>query len=284
LSRPLSPSIALACSELLEVVSRNAVTPAGATGLALGAVPSVDVLDAAMAFRWIEVAPEGALKATARGARALAESDGRRRLRLLLIDYVEAMSPSWLYLTPSGRRETLLQAPPGIRQVIVESGLAYDDDEDAVAFWDGLAARARGSRDASLAEIGRRGERLTVEHERTRTGVLPKWIALDSSSDGYDVLSMVSASDQRRLTVEVKASERPLSLAYFHLTRNEWEMANESLNHVFHLWSLVGPRPMLATLSINHVLAHVPADSGDGCWKSVSIPFEAFAGEFSTIA
>ena len=44
--------------------------------------------------------------------------------------------------------------------------------------------RARGLRDGVLTEIGRRGERLTLQYEQSRTGVEPKWIALESSAHG----------------------------------------------------------------------------------------------------
>ncbi|CAD7050733.1 hypothetical protein RHAB21_04209 [Pseudorhizobium halotolerans] len=56
----------------------------------------------------------------------------------MLVDFIEVEQPPWLQLVPYGRRETLLQAPPSIRQVFVGSGLAYGDDEDTVRFWDGL--------------------------------------------------------------------------------------------------------------------------------------------------
>lgn len=161
-----------------------------------------------------------------------------------------------------------------------------DDDFGAGGLDEGdvralIAARARGSRDAFLSEIGRRGERLTVNHEAARTGRCPKWVALDSSAEGYDVLSRMSSANYRRLTIEVKASERPLSSAAFHLTRNEWETALESLNHVFHLWVISAPIPMIAVLSVEQVSGHIPADSGNGYWESVSIPFREFSSLFS---
>lgn len=281
MSRPLSPGVAFGCSELLVAVSRNVLTPGGVLSLSLGSAPPRDVLDATVALRWIETNPEGQLSATPRGMRALAEPDGRRRLRLLVFDHVEAENPPWLHLAPSGRRDTLMHAPAGVRQVLVEAGLAYGDDDETVSFWDGLSARARGARDATLSGIGRRGERLTVEREAARTGQPPKWIALDSASDGYDVLSRISADDPRWLTIEVKASERPVSRAEFHLTRNEWDMAGEALNHAFHLWDLSGPEPLLAVISVEHISEHVPTDSGDGCWESVGIPFRAFSALFT---
>lgn len=281
MSRPLSPGVAFGCSELLGAVTRNALTPSGVLSLSLGSAPPKDVLDTTIALRWIEITPEGLLAPTPRGERAMAEPDGRRRLRLLVLDHVEADNPPWLHLAPAGRRETLLHAPAGVRQVFVEAGLAYGEDEETVAFWDGLAARARGSRDISLSEIGRRGERLTIERETVRTGHPPKWIALESASDGYDVLSRMSADDPRRLTIEVKATERPVSRATFHLTRNEWETASEALNHAFYLWNLSGPQPLLAVLSVDQVSSHVPANSGEGTWESVSIPFGAFSAFFA---
>lgn len=234
-----------------------------------------------MSLRWLDVTPDGLLAATPLGERVLAEGDPRRQLRLLVLDHVQAENPSWLHLAPAGRRDTLLHAPPGVRQVLVEAGLAYGDEEDVVAFWDSLAARARGARDAVLSEIGRQGERLTIERETTRTGRAPKWIALDSSSDGYDVLSTVSTADARRLTIEVKASERGISRATFHLTRNEWEMAGESLHHAFHLWDISGGRPKLAVITVAGAASHVPVDSGGGSWESVSVPFSAFAELFA---
>lgn len=279
--RPLSPGVAFGCTELIGVASRNSLTPGGVLSLSLGSASPKDVLDATFALRWIEVTPEGLLRPTMRGARVMEESDDRHKLRLLVLDHVEAENPSWLHLAPAGRRETLLHAPPGVRQVIVEAGLAYGEDEATVAFWDGLAARARGSRDASLSEIGRRGERLTVEYETSRLGQPPKWIALDSSSEGYDVLSRVSSSDMRRLTIEVKASERPLSCAAFHLTRNEWEIAQESLNHAFHLWNMSGSQPLLAVISVTQLSSHIPVNTGDGSWESVLIPFRAFSASFA---
>ena len=51
----------------------------------------------------------------------------------------------------------------GVAQVFVEAGLANGFDDDVVAFWDELAARARGLRDVKLSEFGREGEKLTIK-------------------------------------------------------------------------------------------------------------------------
>lgn len=279
-SRPLSPGVAFGCVELLGVVSRNSVTPSNAISLALGSVSSRDILQASLDLRWIAISETGNLAPTPKGVNVLSAPDVLSRLRLLVLDHIDADNPPWLQLASAGRRDTLLQAPAGICQVLVEAGLAYGDDDETVAFWDTLAARSRGIRNARLAETGRTGERLSIAHEKARTGRAPKWIALDSNSDGYDVLSCVSSDNPRRLTIEVKTSERGGLTGCFFLTRNEWSLAEDSLNHVFHLWDIGGRTPRLAVLHVEEVAAHVSDDRGEGAWESVRIPFASFESSF----
>jgi Domain of unknown function (DUF3883) len=280
----LSPGVAFGCIELLGVVKRNHLTPGGVHSLSLGSVSSAAIYRACLELAWIEVQPDGLLSVTVRGERAAIARSPQAGLRTMLVDFIEVEQPPWLQLVPYGRRETLLQAPPGVRQVFVEAGLAYGDDDETVRFWDALAARARGLRDGALTEIGRRGERLTLQYERHRTGVEPKWIALEASSDGYDVLSRVSMSDTRRMTIEVKTSEQSVEFALFHLTRNEWENACCSSAHRFHLWSLTSSKSQLAVLTVEQVWLHVPSDRCSGIWKTVSIPFAAFQASFTECA
>lgn len=279
--RPLSPGVAFGCVELLGVVSRNSVTPGGVLSLSLGSVSPRDILEATIELRWLVISETGFLELAPNGESALSASNDRTRLRKLILDHIDVQNPPWLQLASAGRRELLLQAPSGTRQVLVEAGLAYDDDPETVSFWDTLAARARGMRNALLTETGRVGERLSIAYEKTRTGREPKWIALDSNYDGYDVLSRVSSEDQRRLTIEVKASTQAHLSGAFHLTRNEWCLAEDSINHVFHLWNLGGDTPQLAVLSVDQLAAHVPDDCGEGAWESVRIPFSSFVPLFN---
>jgi hypothetical protein len=279
-SRPLSPSVAFGCVELLGVVSRNEITVGGVESLALGAVPSRDILATAVDLQWLSTSENGLLILSNKGDRVLSAPNDLARLRLLVLDHIETKNPPWIQLASSGRREVLLQAPKGVCQVLVEAGLAYDADLETVSFWDTLAARARGMRNAALVETGRHGERLSIAYEKQRTGREPKWIALDSNSDGYDVLSRVSADDPHRLTIEVKASSQAGLTGLFHVTRNEWNLALESLNHVFHLWDVSSIPPRLAILTPVQVAEHAPADIGTGEWELARIPFATFAPLF----
>jgi hypothetical protein len=280
--RPLSPSVAFGCVELLGVVSRNAITAGGVEMLALGPVPSRDILAAAFDLQWLSTSENGLLAPTVKGERVMSAPNDLTRLRLLVLDYIDVENPPWTQLASSGRREVLLQAPKGVCQVFVEAGLAYGADADTVSFWDALAARARGIRNAVLTETGRLGEKLSIAHETRRTGKDPKWIALDSNVDGYDVLSQVSADDSRRLTIEVKASAQAGLSGLFHLTRNEWNLASESLNHIFHLWDVSTNFARLAVLTPEQVAEHAPTDIGAGEWELARIPFACFESLFLT--
>lgn len=281
--RPMSPSVAFGCIELLSVAERYPLIPGAVHTLSLGAVPSQDILDAALDIRWLSVSADGFLKPTPRGERALAATSSRAKLRVLVLDHIDARYPPWLQLASSGRREVLMHAPKELRQIFVEAGLAYDGDAETVAFWDDLASRARGARDEALTEIGRTGERLTVEYEKCRTGADPKWVALDSNSDGYDVLSRLDMGDSRRLVIEVKTSTQGLA-GYFHVSRNEWEVAEDALFHSFHLWDISNETPRLAVLDPDEVREHAPRDGGMGSWQSVRIPFAVFGGAFRPVA
>ena len=278
--RALSPSIAYGCIELIGAVSRNDLTPVDATSLTLASVRSGDVLATALSIRWIELSDSGLLTLTLCGSRVLEAADIRVALRFLILDYIDAENPSWVQLATYGRREVLSQAPTDLAQVFVEAGLGYGVGDDVVSFWDALAARARGIRGVSLTETGRQGERLTLLFERLRVNDEPKWIALDSNSDGYDVLSRVSASDRRRLTIEVKASVQHGLAGHFYLSQNEWSLALDSRFHTFHLWDISTEQPRLAILDVGHVQEHVPKNIGQGEWQSIRVPFAAFSAQF----
>ena len=56
-----------------------------------------------------------------------------------------------------------------MRQCFKEAGLADGYGEDVVAWWDRLAGRFRGAKDYQYTEIGRRGERLSFDHEYSWT-------------------------------------------------------------------------------------------------------------------
>ncbi|MBL8438561.1 MAG: DUF3883 domain-containing protein [Zoogloeaceae bacterium] len=220
---------------------------------------------------------------TPSGSRLVALQGYEPMLRQALLDHIDAENPPWVQCAAYGRSRVLAFAGNCVAQVLVEAGLANGFDDDVVAFWDELAARARGLRDTKLLELGRQGERLTIKHEEARTGIKPKWVAINNNADGYDVLSVVGKGDARALSIEVKASSSGMS-GSLYLTRNEWEMSQERERHLFHLWDLRSEPPRLAKVLAPDMLDHVPADAGQGRWEVVEVPFFVFAPMFESQA
>lgn len=278
---PFSPGVAQGCFELLGIASCSSLSIGQivASFSHFSAIRSSEIAAFAQGTGWIRSSEDGTAALTPEGARLLSLAGYEPMLRQALLDHIEAAKPPWVQCAAYGRSRVMSFVGSGVAQIMVEAGLANGFEDEVVAFWDELATRARGLRDASLSRIGLEGERLTISHEEARTGRKPKWVAVNSNSDGYDVLSIVGDGDSRSLSIEVKTSTQGQAGA-FHLSRNEWEMAQERMAHLFHLWDVKSAPPKLAKVSVEEMSGHVPIDSGSGTWESVAIPFAAFAPRF----
>lgn len=282
----LSPTVAARCFDILRIVHENPL----AFERLRHELPrdsrfdNEAMLKLSQDLGWIRVDDLGNAVLGAAGGRLLAlDAAGPARLRRALLDYVEALRPPWTKLALDGRTRTLQFAPAGLVQTMSDAYLAAGHDDEVVEFWDRLAAIARGQADIRLSEIGRRGERLTIEFERGRTGVDPSWRSIESNTDGYDVLSIVSSEDPALQQIEVKTSTSGLS-GSLHITRNEWDMMENMKHHVFHLWNIRRDDDLqLAIIPRACMAAHVPADKGSGIWKEFELPFHEFADQFEPI-
>ena len=277
-----SPGIAQGCHELL-ILAKKHPNPAPyflSAFSTFGSIASEKIFSTAQAMRWVCTDDAGNIAPTVEGERLLHTSGYPALLRQMLLDFIDIERPSWVQSALSGRAKVLHFAGAEIGQIFVEALLADGVDSDTVAFWDTLAARARGLKDERQNQVGRLGERLTLDYETQRTGRTAKWISIESNEDGYDVLSVVSDSDSRKLSIEVKASSMGLHGA-FYLTVNEWERAQETKTHAFHLWDVSKAPYALCVLDVEQVATHVPNDSGLGTWQTVQVPFAAFRENFS---
>ena len=277
-----SPGLAQGCFELLGIASRNALTipQIHAAFAYLGSLPTTKVIGTAQGLGWLRANEEGIASITLSGARLFALAGYAPMLRQALLDYIDIERPPWVQNATYGRSRVIRFAGSELAQVFVEAGLAHGITDEVVAFWDVMAALARGQKNSRLSEIGRQGERLSIAHERIRTGRTPKWVAIDNNEDGYDVLSIVEPDDARPLSIEVKASTMGLS-GSLHLTRNEWERSQEVENHTFHLWAMKSKsQNALAVIVPTELQNHVPTDSGLGSWEEVQIPFSVFSSQF----
>lgn len=279
-----SPGIAQGCHELLTLVKKHQHPPQYILHAFayLGAIPTEKIFSTAQALDWLCVDEHGYLAPTVSGERLLGTSGYAHLLRQMLLDYIDIERPSWIQNAISGRYKVLGFAGAEIAQVLVEANLADGVDDETVAFWDTLAARARGQKDDRLNQLGRQGERLSLSYEHHRTDQKARWISIESNEDGYDILSVLDKEDPRKLSIEVKASSMGIH-GVFHLTVNEWERAQEAPHHVFHLWDVSKIPARLCVVPVITMAQHVPTNSGEGAWESVRVPFVAFEHGFTTM-
>ncbi len=278
----LSPGVAHGCFNLLRIVGEHRLPLSRVSSEVprFESLKTEDLLELCQRLNWIRANDAGEAALAPAGDRMLAIGSERERLRQALIDYVEIERPDWLQLSIDGRSRCMKFGPTGVMQTISEAYLADGYDPDVVVFWDLLAAIARGQRSAAVSAIGRRGERLTLDFERRRTGKDPVWRSIESNSDGYDVLSVVSRQELARMQIEVKASTMGIR-GFMHLTRNEWDQTELMPRHTLHLWDIRDDaNPKLAIVPRADLAAHVPADTGAGRWKEVEVSFAAFVGRF----
>lgn len=280
----LSPGLAYGCFELLSIISRNSLTfpQIHASFAYISSMSAGKVIETAQRLNWLRADDKGIAVITPSGQQLLSVSGYKPMLRQALLDYIDVERPPWVQNATFGRSRVLSFANSEIAQVFIEADLAHGIGDEVVAFWDTLAARARGQKNNQLTTIGRHGERLTIAYEEARTGRKPKWVAIDNNEDGYDILSIVASGDARHLSIEVKASTMGMS-GSFYLTRNEWERALEVTHHVFHLWAIpVNTLSRLAVITPSEMQEHTPQNFGQGHWQNVEIPFGAFKGHFQT--
>jgi hypothetical protein len=278
----LSPGVAYGCFNLLRVVGEHRL-PLSRVSCEVPRFESLrteDLLEFSQRLNWIRANDAGEAALAPAGDHILSIGSERQRLRQALIHYVEIERPDWLQLSIDGRSRCMKFGPTGIVQTISEAYLAEGYEPDVIAFWDLLAAIARGQRSAALSAIGRRGERLTLDFEKRRTGREPVWRSIESNSEGYDVLSVLSSADHGRMQIEVKTSTLGIR-GSLHLTRNEWDQTELMTNHTLHLWDLHDEaRPKLAIVRRADVIAYIPIDGVGGRWTGAEVPFSAFDGRF----
>lgn len=277
----LTPSAAYGCINLLSLVEQQELSGQQLVLLNLGPVSTVEIIEHAASLEWVAVGPKGFFAITERGKTCLSLPHVKSQLRFLLKEYFISRRDPWLQLARRGRLHVLLQSPPEILQLFHEAGLASGVDQETIDFWDELAALLRGEKDKRNAETGRLGEKLTMLFEARRTGLEPRWMALESNQYGYDVLSHISNTDDTPLKIETKCSIASVPSAKFHLTRFEWQIAEHSNNYNFHVWAASENSIMLAVLTVAEVAPHIPTNQNGGSWETVEIPYDLF--EFQTV-
>lgn len=154
-------------------------------------------------------------------------------------------------------------------------------DDEIIDWWDRASEAVRRQVDGQKHGRGRIAERLTMLDEASRLvkeGIpeVPKWIAIDDNTAGYDILSyrLTTERDVSPLLIEVKSSvASPLR---FFVTRNEWKKAVEfGEAYLFHVWDLSVDPPRLHRRTVAQVTPHIPVDQLQGSWATAVIPLAA---------
>lgn len=206
--------------------------------------------------------------------------------RKILAGYIESCEPAWAKRIPYGRKEAYLIMTAEEQRCFTEAGLMDSTDPDVIEWWDNIAEFERAKKDASLLDIGREGERITMLFEQQRTGVAPDWISIDSNLSGYDILSRRINNSDDSILIEVKTSYKPIEDSICVITRNEWETAQRNNNvnrYYFYVWKLSTSKKSLAIVDVKRMKQYIPVDSSEGKWQEVSVPFTAFKDLFSQI-
>ncbi|WP_207435388.1 DUF3883 domain-containing protein [Sabulibacter ruber] len=231
------------------------------------------ILQVAFKCNWISLDGVGTLSLSKRG-NEIAVLEYRDAILLQLEDMILNFNPTWASLLPKGREEAKQFLPEDVFQCFKEAGLFGVLNDNLIKYWDRISIAYRSYSNQKMLEIGRKGERLSLEYERQRTNAAPLWQSLESNLSGFDILSVVDRSCSDKLSIEVKSTTSKLEYATFYISKNEWETAENTKNYLFHLWVLE-PTPNLFIISKDAMSQHIPQNNGNGTWQSVNISFKA---------
>ena len=200
--------------------------------------------------------------------------DYKVRLRSVIIEFIIAFKPSWAYMMQFGKAfiKAAGALPADTKECFVEAGL-FEDDLDVLKEWESIVCNLKSEDFSRNDEIGLKGEYLTMLYESKRVGSEPRWISRETDAAGFDILSKLDNLNQENLAIEVKASEQTFEDARAHITRNEWNVALNTRNYIFHFWSLSSRNPKLFITSPTIIKTHAPKDYGRGEWESFRVNF-----------
>jgi uncharacterized protein (DUF1697 family) len=227
------------------------------------------VIKKGLLYNWIYINDDEEVILTESGNEILKSASSEEKLRKQIMHIILESRPNWLRLIPNGRSEVSRYFSENTKQCFIEADLMFSFSPEVVKWWDTLAAVARENKDEGNVEVGRIGEKLTIDYEENRTGQSVIWQSVESNFSGFDVLSILGPSNDTPLKIEVKTSK---SNCHFHVTKNEWETARLSKYYLFYLWVLE-PEKKLYILDKDALIDHMPNDRGKGKWESAYLSF-----------
>jgi DNA-dependent RNA polymerase auxiliary subunit epsilon len=201
--------------------------------------------------------------------------------RELLWKYIEHKRPPWTKHLYRGVKHARMRiTDTNEKQVFQDLNLFVEPDEtdhEIIAWWARAAIFSRSIDNQSLLETGNRGEMLSLNYERSRTGQDPIHAAFYSHSYGYDIQSQVGREDTNPLYIEVKSSTEKWQVAKLFLSRPEFNICvKKGASYIFHLWDLSGKMGKLLIVNGNEIQKRAPIDTEGGEWANMSVAFSEF--------
>ncbi|PZD84860.1 DUF3883 domain-containing protein [Bacilli bacterium] len=228
------------------------------------------VVNTSLENEWV-ILENGMYKLTTKSKEVLSAKGYEKRLRIQLKHMIETLKPTWFSLFHRGRKEAIRYFPPEVLQCFDEADLLYSYNSDVIEWWDYLSSFSRKNMEDNKLIIGRQGERLSVIYEKNRTGFDANWVSVESNLLGYDILSRKSSTCDEKLKIEVKSTKSLESGKFnFYLTRNEWDLAINSINHIFHFW-ILEENPKLYVYNSTELKDYIPVDNKNGKWQLAKI-------------
>jgi hypothetical protein len=225
---------------------------------------------------WVSKDENGRISPSKDGQDLLQLPTSKAKLRAQVQRFLEILRPAWGALTAQGRQVFQDYAPLEVVQCFREAGVLDSLDDEAIVWWDRIAAQYRHEQEMQRVLIGRKGEKKSYHYELNRTGNTPYWIALQYEGAGYDIRSQLSDIDKSPLLIEVKTTSDIWERGKFYLSRHEWNVLSNSNHALIHLWSLTKRSEQLALVPVYELVEHIPKEKGSGQWDVMILPFCLF--------
>ncbi|MDB4072566.1 DUF3883 domain-containing protein [Gammaproteobacteria bacterium] len=188
---------------------------------------------------------------------------------------------TWLPGAWRGKKFIFDRLSDDLKSCLFQADLLETIEPTSSNWWDQLILHCRYLSDQGTNIIGDKGHDLSYDYEFKRVYKYPVRTYIENTEAGYDLTSKESHNSEKKLLIEVKASEKPLDHAYANISFNEWKVASDHDNYIFHFWSLADANnPTIAVLSRDMVIEEKPSNLGLGEWTSYRIQFSKFLNHF----
>tara|TARA_B100000767_G_C19777947_1_gene543834 strand:+ start:8694 stop:9572 length:879 start_codon:yes stop_codon:yes gene_type:complete len=203
----------------------------------------------------------------------------------VVLQYIQKYMPPWSIRFKRGliHLRDIQEDYPKIHQCLEELGIFNKNLTDEASNFIYKVKELIYSQMNSSAniQIGKKGEKLSIEYEYKKSGIRPTYQALIDERSGFDLIAYGKNEEEKY--IEVKASKRGQA----HITWNEWKTAiNKNENnetYEFHFWKLEEKYYELAILNSDDLNFLGSISEKGHHWETYLIEFKDFKKKFRKI-